>query len=68
MSEYAPVPPSIPEADQCDAETAGYDGMFGVYCVLPKGHAGPHNDGWVEWRFTQAVEEQAVRFSRALKS
>jgi len=40
-----------PEDQQCKEETAGYDGMFGVYCVLPAGHLGPHNDGHVEWDF-----------------
>lgn len=25
--------------------------MFGVYCDLPNGHDGLHNDGFVEWRF-----------------
>jgi len=38
-------------ASTCLAEAAGYDGMFGVYCELPKGHDGPHNDGFVEWDF-----------------
>jgi len=39
------------EPQTCPAETAGYDGMFGVYCELPIDHAGPHNDGFVEWDF-----------------
>lgn len=36
---------------KCSAKAAGYDGMFGVECSLPEGHAGPHNDGDVEWDF-----------------
>lgn len=36
--------------EQCDAEAAGYDGMFGVYCDRPKGHDGLHCDGMIEWR------------------
>lgn len=42
--------PTIPEDEQCDAETAGYDGMFGVYCTRIAGHDGLHCDGLVEWR------------------
>jgi hypothetical protein len=33
----------------CDAETAGYDGWFGVYCERPSGHDGDHFDGLVRW-------------------
>lgn len=42
--------PSEPRAT-CDAEAAGYDGLFGVACSLPLGHKGLHNDGWTEWDF-----------------
>lgn len=36
-------------AEQCDAQFAGYDGMFGVYCERPQGHDGLHKDGTVRW-------------------
>jgi hypothetical protein len=42
---------TTPTEQKCNAEAAGYDGMFGVYCELPAGHLGPHNDGFVEWDF-----------------
>lgn len=40
---------------ECSAETAGYDGMFGVYCNLPKDHEGLHCDGYVEWRLVRVL-------------
>ena len=46
-------------APKCPAQTAGYDGMFGVYCELPEGHDGLHNDGHVEWRFVNSDFEPA---------
>ncbi len=46
---------------ECDAEAAGYDGMFGVYCTLPAGHTGPHKDSEIEWDFVDPkYRNQAV--------
>ncbi len=50
-----PTPNTPKEPEKCSAETAGYDGMFGIYCSLPAGHKGLHNDSdWVEWDFVDA--------------
>lgn len=34
---------------RCDAQEAGYDGWFGIYCERIDGHAGPHVDGDIVW-------------------
>ncbi|MCW2601851.1 MAG: hypothetical protein JWM02_3680 [Frankiales bacterium] len=42
---------------ECEAETGGYDGMFGLYCQLPEGHEELHLDGDIEWRRLSDTKE-----------
>lgn len=54
----------------CDAETGGYDGMFGTYYTLPPDHDGRHFDGSVEWWDTtdgppRATVQEAKELLRA---
>lgn len=39
--------------ETCPAEEAGYDGMFGIYCELPVGHAGAHQYGDIAWTYLE---------------
>lgn len=40
------------EVAKCEAEAAGYDSWFGIYCSRPAGHEGPHEqDGYIRWEF-----------------
>lgn len=52
-----PPEDAVPEGEgQCPAEAGGYDGLWGVYCVRPKGHNGQHDDGYVRWEFSDGAD------------
>lgn len=53
----------ITAAETCDAEAAGYDGWFSIYCDLPKGHDGLHCYGNVEWRSVTESERAQPKLS-----